>query len=86
MHIILSTKTVLFRLECTKVSQRSLFNFEYCAVRKSIPEIRIEIEMNEMNRNRNRNVTFIDKCVIEILRRTCFRPRFMLFYSFSRLQ
>ena len=37
---------VLFRLEWTKVSQRSLFNFEYCAVRKSIPEIRIEMSLS----------------------------------------
>ena len=37
------SNAILFMLKRTKVSQRSLFNFEHCAVRKSVSETQIEI-------------------------------------------
>ena len=55
------------RLKCTKVSERLLVNFEHNAVRKSIPEIRIEKHHNVIL-----SVIFLDKFGIEILRKDMF--------------
>ena len=48
------------RLKCTKVSKILLVNFEHYAVRKSIPEIRIEKHHVILN------LIFLDKFRIEI--------------------